>query len=442
MSDTIACISTPLGRGAISIIRMSGAESLKIAEQVFSSNKLNYKNIIPNFLYLGNFKIKEMNERCFMVHFRAPYSYTGEDMVEFQVHGGTLLTQKILETLISCGARLAEHGEFSRRAFENGKLSLDEAEAIIGEINAESEGELAASLSVAGGQLKTAVEVLQGQLTECLAQIEAVLDYPEEDFEEETKDSVFFTLQEIESKIKGLVKNSESLKYINNGINIAIVGAPNVGKSSLLNALLGRERAIVTDIEGTTRDTISDSISYNGIKLNLVDTAGLRETSDIVEQIGVEKSKATIEHADIVLFILDGSRAMTQEEEDILKELKNKNHLVIVNKSDKERVLNRQEGEIEISALKGKNIEKLKDEIFKKVIKDEIDFNKIAVANERQLSALKQSANIIESITNDTSMDIIAMQIKLLWQTLGKITGMTENEEIIDLIFEKFCLGK
>lgn len=379
-----------------------------------------------------------------MVFFKSPLSYTGEDMVEFQVHGGILLSQKILETLISSGARLASPGEFSERAFENGKISLDEAEAIIGEINAESESELKANLNLAQGKLKEKVEILQGNLALQLAQIEATLDYPEEDFEKTVKDEIFLSIKEIKKEIELFVKQSDSLKYINNGVNIAIVGLPNVGKSSLLNALIGQEKAIVTEIAGTTRDIVNESIFYNGIKFNFIDTAGIRESSDKVEKIGIEKSQKSIETADIVLCVFDGSKTLNSEDEKLLNKVKNYKHLIIVNKTDKKRILKPLKNEIEVSAVTEKGLEELKDSIYNMVIDKNINFGKIMVSNERQASALRESLKICNEISDNQneSMDVIAMLIKNLWNSLGKITGQCENESIIDLIFSKFCLGK
>lgn len=445
MEKTIASISTPLGRGAIAIIRMSGSASLSIAEKLFYSTKLQFKNIIPRFLYLGDFYLDEnVKEKCLMVYFKGPNSYTGEDMVEFQVHGGTLLTQKILEKLIENGASLAGPGEFSRRAFENEKISLDEAESIIGEINAESEGELNASLAVAGGKLKQEVVKIQNSLTDALAEIEATLDYPEEDFEIEVKEKIFANIKEVKDKISVIVNQSKNLKYINYGINVGIVGSPNVGKSSLLNAILGVERAIVTDIEGTTRDSITESMDYNGIKLNFIDTAGIRNTVDKVEQIGVEKSKEYIKSSDIVLYVIDGSSPLSEEDKEVLDLLQGQNYIVVVNKSDKGRVVPVFNNEIEISALQKFNIDNLLRLIYNKVITEEIDFNKLVVTNERQVAILKEALEIINQILSNKieSMDIISMLIKSLWQSLGKITGQCENERIIDVIFSKFCLGK
>lgn len=445
MEKIIASISTPLGRGAISIIRMSGKNCQNVAKKVFSSSSLDWNNIIPNKLYLGFFQFDDgLKEKCFQVFFKSPNSYTGEDMIEFQVHGGVLLTQKILTTLLEKGASLASPGEFSKRAFENGKISLDEAESIIGEINAESEGELKASLLSASGALKNKVQSLQEDLTSQIAEIEATLDYPEEDFEKSVKEKIFLSVVRVEKELDLILKQAQNARFINKGINIAIVGAPNVGKSSLLNEFVGQEKAIVTDIAGTTRDIVSEQTFYKGLKYNFIDTAGIREAIDKVEKIGVEKSKEAISSADIILFVLDGGEVFSKEDEKIYNIIKSLPHIIIINKSDKKRNMKSFENEIVVSAVEKKGVEDVKEKIFQKVIKEEIDFSQTVVINERQITILEECKQIVKEIFNakEESMDIIAMLIKKLWNSLGKITGQCENEKIIDLIFSKFCLGK
>lgn len=445
MNDIICAISTPLGKGAISIVRMSGEGSKEIASQVFSC-KIDFSNLQPRHLYLGAFDMGDKTrEKCLMVFFANPNSYTGEDMVEFQLHGGTLLTQKVLSRIIQKGARLAEAGEFTRRAFENGKVSLDEAESIIGEINAESEGELRATLGQAEGKLRKKIRVLQCSLTENIAQIEATLDYPEEDFEKSAKEKIFENLKSVKIEISQYLEDAKNARYLSKGISVAIVGSPNVGKSSLLNALLGQERAIVTDIAGTTRDVLNESIEYRGMKINFIDTAGIRESVDMVEKIGVERSKKAIEDADEILFVLDGAREESEQDREIKALLEGRDNVItVVNKVDQKRVLSKQPSEIEISALKEENINLLKDKIYGLVIDEEIDYSKMLVVNERQISTLEECMDVLNQIENsrNESMDIIAMLIKKLWNCLGKITGESENEQIINLIFSKFCLGK
>ena len=437
---SIVSLSTPLGKGAIGIVRMSGKDVLNIALKIFHCKE---KNIKPRYMYFGKLEVeKEVFEECLMVYFKAPFSYTGEDVVEFQIHGGVLLAQKVVERCLENGCRMAEAGEFSKRAFLNGKITLDKAEAIIGEINAESEGELNSSLKITNGKLGKMVEDEQNTLSELLAEIEVSFDYPENDYEEIVKDKVFLKVKEIQEKNQNLIEVSNSGKYLKNGINVALVGRANVGKSSVLNALLGEERAIVTNIEGTTRDSLTESFFHNGVKINLIDTAGIRETNDVVEKLGIEKSLESIKKADIVLFIHDASQKESEEEKEIAKKLKNKKVINVVNKIDKKRVLAKLKDEVEISALEEKNIHLLKDKIVSEVIS--VDLNTFVLTNERHIQILKNAESIMEEVLSlkAESLDVIAMLLKKVWAELGKITGNTENEDIISLIFSKFCLGK
>ncbi len=443
--DTIVSISTPLGKGAVAIVRMSGKYSLKFAKKLFHCKKLESEEICPRYLYLGKFEIeKGVFEECLMAYFQAPYSYTGEDIVEFQVHGGVLLAEKIMRACVNVGARLAEAGEFSKRAFLNGKITLDKAEAIIGEINAESEGELRTSLKITNGVLAEKVEKTQQELTTLLAEIEVGMDYPDETEETQLKTDIAAKLSEIKEELNKILTVSISARYLKDGINVALVGKTNVGKSSVMNALLGENRSIVTDIQGTTRDSIKESFVYGGIKINLIDTAGIRKTKDVVENMGIERSKSSLNSADVVLFVLDGSEKESTEDKEIEALLQGKNFVYVINKADKQRKLAKKDGEIEISALENKNIDKLKEKIVKLVIEEEIDFNALIVTNERQFEILKDAEEQIEAILKEKtkSLDVLSMLIKKVWNTLGKITGNTENENIIDLIFSKFCLGK
>lgn len=440
MEKAIVSLSTPLGKGAIGIVRMSGKDVLKIALKIFHCKE---KNIKSRFMYFGKLEVeKNVFEECLMVYFKAPFSYTGEDVVEFQIHGGVLLAQKVVERCLENGCRMAEAGEFSKRAFLNGKITLDKAEAIIGEINAESEGELNSSLKITNGKLGRMVEDEQKTLTELLAEIEVSFDYPENDYEEIVKDKVFLKVKEIQEKNQNLIEVSNSGKYLKNGINVALVGRANVGKSSVLNALLGEERAIVTNIEGTTRDSLTESFFHNGVKINLIDTAGIRETNDAVEKLGIEKSLESIKKADIVLFIHDASEKESEEEKEIAKKLKNKKVINVVNKIDKKRILAKLKDEVEISALEEKNINLLKDRIVSDVVS--IDLNTFVLTNERHIQILKSADKLMKEVLSlkEESLDVIAMLLKKVWAELGKITGNTENEDIISLIFSKFCLGK
>lgn len=442
--ETIASISTPLGKGAIAVVRMSGEKSLSFARKIFSRNSLK-KQIVPRYMYFGKLELeKNVFEECLMVYFKAPFSYTGEDIVEFQVHGGVLLAQKVLEKCIWAGARLAEPGEFSKRAFLNGKITLDKAEAIIGEINAEAEAELKSSLQITNGSLANKVAEEQDVLKTLLAEIEVGMDYPEETEELALKLNISKRLEEIRDGNALILEKAKSAAYLKNGINVALVGKTNVGKSSVMNALLGENRAIVTDVKGTTRDSIKESFLFDGIKINLIDTAGIRKTQDIVESFGIERSKETLNSADLILFVVDGSEKLSDEDMQIKSLIKGKNFITLINKTDKKRIAEKQENEVEISALYEKNIEELKTRILRSVLNEEIDFNSLVLTNQRQVEIIQTAQKILNDILKkqEVSLDVLAMLIKNLWKELGKITGNTENEDIIDLIFSKFCLGK
>lgn len=446
MNDCIVSISTPIGKGAVSIVKLSGEKSLEISSKIFHCKSLqNLEKIQPRYMYFGKLCLeKDVFEECLMVYFKSPFSYTGEDVVEFQIHGGVLLAQKVVELCVKNGARLAEAGEYSKRAFLNGKITLDKAEAVVDEINASSEAELRGSLQMTNGRLSKQIQEEQDTLKTLLAEIEVGMDYPEETEETALKIDVKNVLKKVQNSIENILQTCQSATYLRNGINVALVGKTNVGKSSLMNALLGSDRAIVTDVKGTTRDSITESFLFRGVRINLIDTAGIRETSDVVENIGIEKSKQNLNNADVVLFVMDGSEKESDEDREITKLLKGKNFLTVVNKVDQIRILEKQQNEIEISAKNGTNIEELKQNILVLVLKKNIDFNSVVFANERQLQILKDSLQILEDIevVPNFALDIVSMLIKKLWATLGKITGNTENEDIIDLIFSKFCLGK
>ena len=437
--DTIVALATPQGSGGIGIIRLSGNKSKSIAEKITKN-----PNLKPRYAQLIQFNNNSLQDNAILIYFVAPNSYTGEDVVEFQCHGGRYVTDKVIDLCLNNGARLANPGEFTKRAFENGKISLEQAEGIIDIINAETESEAKAGFSLLNGELFKKVDNMQSLLTSKLAEIEVTLDYPEHDIEYETKESIKKSLLSIKQELEKLINTEQTGRIIKDGINVAILGRPNVGKSSILNKLLGYDRAIVTDVAGTTRDTISESIIYKGIKMNLIDTAGIRESQDIVEKIGIDKSIQTIDSADIILLILDNSQDLTKEDKNNIELVKDKNVIFVSNKSDLNKKLNF-DNSILVSAKDNKNIDKIKDEIYNKVVDKKIISQDIILTNKRHIQLVKEAYNNINNALENidtVTLDCIALDIKNAWLNLGAITGQVADEKIIDQIFSRFCLGK
>ena len=452
MEKTICAISTPIGNGGISIVRLSGKDSFKVLSKI-CNKKDNYE---PRKLYLTNIKAEHFSDKALVVQFTAPNSYTGEDMAEIQCHGGVTIAKGILNALIKNGAKLAEPGEFTKRAFLNGKLSLEEAEGVIDMINAESDEAVKAGYNLMSGKLFEQIKLLKDNLTTCIAEIDVSMDYPEEDIEYTASTKIKKVLENSLAKTKNLISTSKTGKQIKNGINVLIIGKPNVGKSSLLNSLLGYNRAIVTNIAGTTRDTVEESYQFNGISFNLIDTAGIHESNNVVEKMGIEKAENEIKKADIILVVLDASIGLSKDDKYILEITKRYKTLYVLNKTDLDicksvidtikSKYNAQDKVIEISALKNNNIDKLKQKIFDTVIDKKILSSQLLITNARHEEALMDAENsltkALESLKNNLSLDLVCLDVKDAWNSLGKITGETSNEEIVDRIFEKFCLGK
>lgn len=443
---TIATISTPVGSGAIGIIRMSGDEALDIASKIFSTKKLNsFKDATPNYMYFGNIVTSTIKDSILAVYFKAPHSYTGEDLVEFQCHGGMRIVEEILKECLKQGADLADKGEFTKRAFLNGKMSLSDAEGIIDMINAESIAAINAGYNLSKGGISTKLSEIQDKILYCVSQFEASLDYPDE-MEDEVKIDSKKVLKEENLKLKELLNTSNVGGYIKKGISVAIVGIANVGKSSLLNTLLGKNRAIVTDIAGTTRDSIEENIEVNGILLKLIDTAGIRQTQDVVESIGVERSLDIAKGSDVVIFITEAGRKLTSEEESILNEIKNneKNIIMVYNKCDIKSPLDDQKG-VYISAKKGEGIDQLKKEIVDMFITKNIDASSVLITNQRHAEVIKkaiESVNIAINNIDVEPIECVLVDLRKAYFMLGEITGNCATEDIIDNIFDKFCLGK
>lgn len=457
-SATIVAIATPLGSGGVSIVRVSGAKSLEIASQVFSCSTP-VKSFTPRMMYLGTFQATDFKEQCLTVYFKAPYSFTGEDVVEFQCHGGRMIANGIVETVLSHGARLADPGEFSKRAFINGKLSLDQAEGIMDMINATSQSEIRSGYQLLNGHLQQTVQAMQDKLTNLLARIEVTLDYPEEDIEEETTDVIQKEMSNVIDTMNTLLKTKHTGQVIREGVTIAIVGKPNAGKSSLMNAFLGFDRAIVTNIQGTTRDTIEETYLYHGVKFHLIDTAGIRESLDIVEKIGIEKSWESVASSDIILAVIDGSIFLSKEDEQILSSIKDREYLVIINKNDLPQkveldkicnILGISKADFDTKCLfvsaKSKQIENIKQTIYALCCTHDFEGQGVVLTNLRHIACLEKAKEemikAVEDCHQGLTLDIVSADIKTAWLALGDVTGNSQNESIITEIFEKFCVGK
>ena len=449
MKDTICAIGTLVGDSSINLIRISGDESIKIVNKIFNRDltKKESHTITYGFIMDKDEKVDEV----LVSIFKSPKTFTREDIVEINTHGGKMSVNKIMELLLMNGCRMAEPGEFLKRAFLNGRIDLVEAESVSDMITSSTDSARRMSMRGISHELSNKINDLRENILSLIANIEVNIDYPEyEDAVVVTKELVSEKVDYVESKIKEMVDLSKNGLIVKNGINIAIVGKPNVGKSSILNALLGVDKAIVTDVKGTTRDIVEGSILLKGIEVNLFDTAGIRETDEIVESIGIQRSIKKIDEADLVLFVIDSSSDFEEEDKKVLNSLKDKNVLVIYNKIDignnKIKELNDYDY-LEISSNDKNKINLLKDRISEIFKLDDISKSDYTyISNVRQISLLKKCLNIINDIKKelkkDTPVDLMELNIKLLWETLGEITGNVYKDELLDEIFSKFCLGK
>lgn len=448
MNDTICAISTALGVGAISIIRMSGDESLNIINQIFKGRKLSTDS--HKTITYGNIVYKnEIIDEVLVTTMIGPKSYTCEDVIEINCHGGIATTRKILNILLELGCRLADKGEFTKRAFLNGRIDLTKAEAINDLLLAETDNKRKLALNSMKGLLYNKIKKIRTTLGDLLANIEVNIDFPEyEDNLIITEQMVEETINKVVNELNTILKNSNQNKIIKSGINIALIGSPNVGKSSLLNSFLDEEKAIVTDIEGTTRDIIEGKCLLNDIEINFIDTAGIRQTDDLVEQIGVEKSKKAMDIASLIILILDGSRNITLEEQNLINTIDKNKTIIFVNKNDLSPKL---ELSTNIPTVYGNTksldgIESLKEKIVEIFNLDKItvDDNSLT-SNLRQENLLKESINKFTEVLNNVGImpvDMLAIDIKIAWELLGEITGDSYQDELIDILFKNFCLGK
>ena len=447
MEDTIAAISTALGIGAISIIRVSGNDSINIVNKIFDkdlsnakTHTIHYGHIIDNHEIIDEVLISIM---------LAPRTFTKENIVEINCHGGIITTNKVLELLLINGARLAEPGEFTKRAFLNGRIDLTQAEGIMNLIESKTEASRKISINQLNGNVSNLISVLRTKLIDIISNIEVNIDYPEyEDIEVVTTKEVSPKIKSLLEELEIIIKNAENGKLINEGINIGIIGRPNVGKSSLLNALLEEQKAIVTDIEGTTRDIVEGKFILNGLICNIIDTAGIRETENIVEKIGVNKSLEIINTADLIIMLLNNNEQLTEEDKILLEKIKDKKHIIAINKIDLEnKLLLENENTIKLSIKENIGLEDLKNKIIEMFNLELIQTNDMTyLSNARSISLLKKALSILKeclnNIENDFPIDIIEMDLKNCWSSLGEIIGETYTDELIDEIFSRFCLGK
>ncbi len=451
MNDTIAAISTTLGVGAISIIRVSGNDAIKIVNKIFKGKNL--EKVETHTINYGHIVDKdEIIDEVLVSVMKSPKTFTTEDVVEINCHGGISTTNKVLELVLNNGARLAEPGEFTKRAFLNGRIDLTQAESIMDLINSKNESKRKVAIKGLNGYVSNIIRNLRQEILELLASIEVNIDYPEyEDAIVMTNDIVKPKITEIKEKLTKIINESENGKILTSGIKTIIIGKPNVGKSSILNRLLDEEKAIVTDIEGTTRDTVEGSITINGVSLNIIDTAGIRETEDIVEKIGVEKSLSLINEADLIVIVLNNNEELTEEDKKILTACKDKKVIVVINKSDLERKINlddiKYQNIVYTNTIDLNGINSLKEKIVELFNLNELEQQDYTyLSNVRQISLAKEAYQILEEvdngIKNEVPVDMIEIDIKRAWEKLGEIIGETYTEELIDQLFSQFCLGK
>ena len=475
-SDTICGVATGMGRSAIGMIRVSGPDAIKICDRIFVGKKrisemdsftAAFGRIVENSINQesrddSNYEI--IDEAVVLV-MKAPHTYTTEDTVEIDIHGGNYVVKRVMDLLISQGVRVADPGEFTKRAFLGGRIDMAEAEAVMDVINAETEMALKSSISQLSGKLSREVSELREKLLYSTAYIESALDDPENYSLDGFDEKLSQDLDNVLARIEKLLSTADEGRIVREGISTAIVGRPNVGKSSVLNMLLGEERAIVTDIEGTTRDTLEEYVNIGGILLKLIDTAGIRETMDVVERIGVDKARGSIDDADLVMLILDSSEDITENDMEIISSLadKNKKVITLLNKSDKDQVLDRerlnnilrnisstQAGHmniIEISAKTGSGLDTLRDKVLELFFSDEITFNnQVHITNSRQKSALIAARDSLErvqqSIADGMGEDFYTIDLMAAYEALGEIIGETLEDDLADKIFSEFCMGK
>ncbi|MBY6931981.1 tRNA uridine-5-carboxymethylaminomethyl(34) synthesis GTPase MnmE [Clostridium botulinum] len=452
--DTICGIATPIGEGGVSIIRISGSKALDIISKIFvGKNNIDLKQMKTYTMRYGHiieFESKDVIDEVIISYMKGPHSYTTEDIIEINCHGGVISTNSVMNQVIKAGARVAEPGEFTKRAFLNGRIDLSQAEAVIDIIKAKTDLSMKSALMQSGGALSMQIKEIRQYLLNTLALIEYGVDFTEDDEDIDgtlvlrVKDGIKTTIL----KVRELLKGADEGKIIRDGLNVVIIGKPNVGKSSLLNVLLKEKRAIVTDIPGTTRDIIEEYLNIDGIPIKITDTAGIRETEDTVEKIGVERSREKIEEADLIILILDSSRDLEEEDKEIINTIKDKNHIVLLNKTDLDRKIVDidLDNQIKISAKTGYGIEELKNKIKELFFSGDINSESLIVSNVRHKQALYRSLEncevALDRVNANEFLDLISIYVTSAMKALGEITGDELEEDVLNKIFSEFCVGK
>lgn len=459
MSDTIAAISTSVGEAGIGIVRMSGKDAIHIGDKIFRGKKVkSLKDVENRKLTYGHIVDPETGQvvdEVLIACMKEPYTYTRENMVEIYCHGGIIAVKKVLELTLKNGARLAEPGEFTKRAFLNGRLDLAQAEAVIDVIRAKTDKSLEVSINQLEGSISSRVKDIMDILLQMLAHINAAIDFSEEDMEDIDYEDLEAKAIQVKEQIEKLLNTADRGKILREGLNTVILGKPNVGKSSLLNAILRENRAIVTNVPGTTRDIIEEYVNIDGIPLKIVDTAGIRETDNLVEKIGVDRAREMVDKADLILAVFDISKPLTDEDREIIELIKDKDVIVLLNKVDLPKEFDEDLIEAKLpgkkiikTSMKNKlGIEKLEEEIKNMFYSGQLDMESdVMITNVRHknqlVKALKNIEDSLEAIRLNLSIDCIEVDVKACWENLGEISGDTVSEDIIDKIFSEFCIGK
>jgi tRNA modification GTPase len=457
--DTIAAISTPMGEGAIAIVRLSGEQAFNIADKVFRPVKGSVNDFASHTIHYGHIADPETNqiiEEVMVSVMKGPKTFTREDVIEINCHGGLVSVNKVLQLLLKHGARLAEPGEFTKRAFLNGRIDLSQAEGVMDLIRAKTDRAMSVALNQMEGRLSKLIKKLRQEILETLAQVEVNIDYPEyDDVEEMTHRVLLDKSKQVRDEIKKLLVTSEQGKILREGLSTVIIGRPNVGKSSLLNSLVHENKAIVTDIPGTTRDVIEEYVNVRGVPLRLVDTAGIRETEDIVERIGVERSRKVLKEADLILLVLNSADELTHEDEQLFEAVEGMDVIVIVNKTDlpqkidlsKVKQLAAQHKLVTTALIEEQGIDELEEAISSLFFEGSIEAGDMTyVSNSRHIALLNQAhesiSDVIDSVEMGTPIDIAQIDLTRTWELLGEIIGDSVHESLIDQLFSQFCLGK